>query len=146
MSETVLSEPWYYWVLKINIWIDINLNEHRNCSVGSSKYCDLVWAFFLFWGLMIFSLIVLLNFECMNSDLRTFNTWICLIWTDLISVLGVLQLLGVVNFVVLISRDFHNEILKWRLMVKIWKILRCIARLFFFSHIQALSENIDSCV
>ena len=78
-------------------------------------------------------------------NLRTFNIWICFIWTDLISVLGVLQLLGAVNFVVLILRDFHNDILKWRLMVKIWKIWRCIAR-GFLSRIQALSENIDSCI
>ena len=32
MREPLFSEPWYYWILKVNIWIDINLNEHRNCS------------------------------------------------------------------------------------------------------------------
>lgn len=55
-----------YWRLIYEL-IDIKLNEHRNCSVSSPIYCDLVWTFFSFWGWMIFS-VVFLNCECLNSE------------------------------------------------------------------------------
>ena len=113
----------------MNTWIDKNLIVHWNCSVSSSIYSDLVWVRFDFEVWWFFSLFFWIA-NVWILDFRTFDNWICLIWTDLILVLLALQLLGVVNFVVLIWRHFPNKSLRWRLMVKIWKLLKRIGQFF----------------